>query len=169
MEAIRLSELGSSGSLEMSWFQGLSPGNRRLPPRLAPGPSLIGLSSSLLPAFASGSVGASPQATRSTAPARNRSVGRERQEYFLFMFESFPGAILSVGAAHPMIWVNCAFALRQEIVQLIRAKLRDCSSLKEAAGEPLWRLLEWMTTHIDSQRAYAMFERITFERQILSG
>jgi len=29
-----------------------------------------------------------------------------------------------------MIWVNCAFALRQEIVQLIRAKLRDCSSLE---------------------------------------
>jgi hypothetical protein len=35
-----------------------------------------------------------------------------------------------------MIWVNCAFALRQEIAQLIRAKLRDCSSLKEASG---WR------------------------------
>src|SRR5262245_5042330 len=43
MLAIRRSELGSTGAAEMSWFQGLSSGNGRRPPRLACTPSLTGL------------------------------------------------------------------------------------------------------------------------------
>src|SRR5437773_7631615 len=38
MLAIKFAEFGSTGIVEMSWFQGLFAGKRRLPCRLAPGP-----------------------------------------------------------------------------------------------------------------------------------
>src|SRR5262245_48282574 len=39
MLAMSAAEFGSTGAVAISWFHGLSTGNGRRPPRLAPGPS----------------------------------------------------------------------------------------------------------------------------------
>src|SRR5438445_552010 len=91
MLLMRFSELGSTGSLEISWFQGLSSGRSRLPPKLALGPSLTGLS---LPPLAGFSL---PPSLSATHPGRTRVMAARMAKTNLHV--DFMGSPFAVSVA----------------------------------------------------------------------